>query len=142
MPVKEEKRPGTLNTLMRYAGGFKWLTIVGCTLSALAMAANMVPYVCIWLVARDLIAVAPNWAEAADIALYGWMAFGFAVLGIVLYFAGLVCTHLAAFRTAVNIRKQGMAHLMKTPLGYFDSHASGLLRRRIDGGPCGAIGWW
>ena len=133
MPVKEEKRPGTLSTLMRYAGSFKWLTIVGCTLSALAMAANMVPYVCIWLVARDLIAVAPNWAEAADIALYGWMAFGFAVLGIVLYFAGLMCTHLAAFRTAVNIRKQGMAHLMKTPLGYFDSHASGLLRRRIDG---------
>ena len=25
------------------------------------------------------------------------------------YFAGLMCTHLAAFRTAANIRKQGMA---------------------------------
>ena len=130
---KEGKKPGTLAVLMQYAGNFKWLTVVGCTLSALAMAANMVPYVCIWLVARDLIAVAPNWAQASDIALYGWMAFGFAVLGIVLYFAGLMCTHLAAFRTAANIRKQGMAHMMKTPLGYFDSHASGLLRRRIDG---------
>ena len=129
----KQEKPGTLSTLMRYAGGYKWLTVLGCVLSALAMVANMVPYVCIWLVARDLIAVAPDWGQATQIGVYGWAAFGFAVLGIVLYFAGLMCTHLAAFRTASNIRKEGMAHLMKTPLGYFDGHASGLLRRRVDG---------
>ena len=129
----KEKKPGTLSVLMRYAGGHKWLTVVGCVLSALAMVANMAPYVCIWLVARDLIAVAPDWGQATQIGVYGWAAFGFAAGGIVLYFMGLMCTHLAAFRTASNIRKQGMAHLMKTPLGYFDSHATGLLRRRVDG---------
>ncbi len=128
-----EKKEGTIGTLMRYAGSYKWLTIVGCVLSSLAMVANMIPYVCIWLVARDLIAVAPNWSQATQIGLYGWVAFGFAVAGILLYFVALMCTHIAAFRTASNIRKQGMAHLMKTPLGYFDSHATGLLRRRVDG---------
>ncbi len=61
------------------------------------------------------------------------MAFYFAVGGIAVYFAALMCTHLAAFRTAENIRKRGMAHLMKTPLGFFDSNASGLLRNRLDG---------
>ena len=61
------------------------------------------------------------------------MAFGFAVAGILVYFAALMCTHLAAFRTASNIRKQGMEHLMKTPLGFFDSNASGLIRNRLDG---------
>ena len=131
--MAREKKEGTVGTLMRYAGGHKWLTVVGCALSAIAMVANMVPYVCIWLVARDLIAVAPDWGQATQIGVYGWAAFGFAVLGIVLYFLGLMCTHLAAFRTASNIRKQGMAHLMNTPLGYFDNHASGLLRRRVDG---------
>ena len=53
--------------------------------------------------------------------------------GIIVYFAALMCTHLAAFRTATNIRKRCMEHLAKAPLGYFDTHASGLLRRRIDG---------
>ena len=43
-----------------------------------------------------------------------------------------MCTHLAAFRTAANIRKQGVAHVMKAPLGYFDSNASGLIRGRLD----------
>ena len=97
------------------------------------MVLGMAPYICVWLVAQDLIAVAPNWTQAAGVARYGWMAFGFAVAGIVVYFAALMCTHLAAFRTASNIRKKGMAHLMKTPLGFFDSNASGLLRNRLDG---------
>jgi ATP-binding cassette subfamily B protein len=109
------------------------LTYVGCALSAVAMAITMLPYVCIWLVIRDLVAVAPQWQEATDIARYGWMAFGFAVGGIVVYFAALMCTHLAAFRTATNIRKRCLEHLAKAPLGYFDTHASGLLRRRVDG---------
>lgn len=119
--------------LLRFTGSYKGLTFLGLGLSAVAMVLGMLPYICIWLVARDLIAVAPNWTEAAGIARYGWMAFGFAVAGIVVYFAALMCTHLAAFRTASNIRKAGMKHLMKTPLGFFDSYASGLLRNRLDG---------
>ena len=119
--------------LLGYTGSYKGLTFLGLGLSAVAMVLGMLPYICIWLVARDLIAVAPNWTQVTGIARYGWMAFGFAVAGIVVYFAALMCTHLAAFRTASNIRKAGMAHLMKTPLGFFDSNASGLLRNRLDG---------
>ena len=129
----EEKKKGTIARLLDFAADRAGLTYVGCALSAVAMAINMVPYVCIWLVIRDLVAVAPNWGEATRIASYGWAAFGFAVAGIVVYFFALMCTHLAAFRTATNIRKRCMAHLAKAPLGYFDTHASGLLRRRIDG---------
>ena len=43
-----------------------------------------------------------------------------------------MCTHLAAFRTAANIRKRGVAHMMDAPLGYFDANASGLIRGRLD----------
>ena len=129
----KEKKENDLMVLLRYAGNYKGLTFLGLGLSAVAMVLGMVPYICIWLVARDLIAVAPDWKAASGIAGYGWMAFGFALAGIVIYFCALMCTHLAAFRTAANIRKQGMAHLMKTPLGFFDSNASGLLRNRLDG---------
>lgn len=128
-----EKSKGTVAQLLEFAGERRGLIVLGCVLSAVAMAVNMVPYVCIWLVIRDLVAVAPNWTAATDIAGYGWAAFGFAVAGIVVYFCALMCTHLAAFRTATNIRKRCMEHLSHAPLGYFDTHASGLLRRRIDG---------
>ena len=128
-----EKKQGDLSVLLGYAGERKSLTFLGLALSAIAMALSMVPYICIWLVVRDLVAAAPNWSAASSIANYGWMAFAFAVAGIAVYFVALMCTHLAAFRTASNIRKQGMAHLMNAPLGYFDNNASGLIRNRLDG---------
>ena len=129
----KEKKQSDVAVLLNYAGNYKGLTYLGLVLSAAAMILGMIPYICIWLVARDLIAVAPDWTRAVGISRYGWMAFGFAVASIAVYFASLMCTHLAAFRTATNIRKQGMAHLMKAPLGFFDSNASGLLRNRLDG---------
>ena len=130
---KKEKKQSELSVLLGYAGSYKGLTFLGLGLSAVAMILGMAPYVCIWLAARDLIDVAPAWTRAADVSKYGWLAFGFAVAGIAVYFAALMCTHLAAFRTASNIRKQGLAHLMKTPLGFFNANASGLLRNRLDG---------
>ena len=129
----KEKKQSDLAVLLGYAGSHKGLTFLGLGLSAVAMVLGMLPYICIWLVARDLIAVAPDWTQATGIARYGWMAFAFSFAGILVYFAALMCTHLAAFRTASNIRKAGMEHLMKTPLGFFDSNASGLLRNRLDG---------
>jgi len=133
MTENKQKKKGTLGKLMEYAGNYRPLTYIGMILSGLAMIMGMVPYICIWLVIRDLIAVAPNWTAAGEIGRYGWMAFGAAVLGIILYFIALMCTHLAAFRTASNIRKSCMSRLMQAPLGFFDNNASGYLRNRING---------
>ncbi len=132
--MDKEKKQNDISVLLDYAGSYKRLTFLGLFLSAIAMVMSMLPYILIWLAARDLIAAAPDWTKATGIATYGWTAFAFAFAGILIYFAALMCTHLAAFRTASNIRKRGMAHLMKTPLGFFDSNASGLLRNRLDGG--------
>lgn len=131
--MHKEKKKSPLSRLMEYTGNYRGLLYSGLFLSAISMVLGMAPYICIWLVIRDLISVAPNWTQATEIAQYGWMAFAFAVGGILIYFFALMCTHLAAFRTASNIRKRGMAHLMKTPLGFFDNNASGLLRNRLDG---------
>ena len=128
----KQKKKSDVAVLMDYAGSYKRLTLLGLVLSAVSMVLSMVPYICIWLAARDLIAVAPDWTEAGSVTRYGWMAFAAAVGGIVLYFAGLMCTHLAAFRTADNIRKRGAAHMLKAPLGFFDANASGLIRGRLD----------
>ena len=133
--MKEEKK-NDVAVLLKYAGNRRGLTFLGLALSAVSMLLSMAPYICIWLAARDLIKVAPEWTQAQNVSKYGWIAFAFAVGGIILYFAGLMCTHLAAFRTASNIRKQGVTHVMKAPLGFFDSNASGLIRGRLDAACC------
>lgn len=133
MAKGSKREGGGIGELLAYAGDRKFLTYLGMALSALSQLLSFGPYVCIWLVARDLIVVAPNWSEATGIAAYGWWAVGFALASIVLYFAGLMCTHLSAFRCASNIRKATSEHLLKLPLGYFDIHATGELRRIVDG---------
>ena len=121
----KQKKKSDVAALLDYAGSHRGLTFLGLALSAAAMLLSMAPYICIWLAARDLIEVAPDWTAAQSVTRYGWMAFATEVGGIALYFAGLMCTHLAAFRTAANIRKRGVAHVMEAPLGWFDANASG-----------------
>ena len=72
MAKESKKEGGGIGELLAYAGDRKFLTYLGMALSALSQLLSFGPYVCIWLVARDLIAVAPNWSEACDIAMYGW----------------------------------------------------------------------
>ena len=110
-PATPAPKRNDIAQLLDFAGGRKPLTYVGLALSAVSQLLGFVPYVCIWLVARDLIEVAPDWQAAQGIAAYGWWAIGGAIASIAAYFLALMCTHLAAFRAASNMRKQTTEHL-------------------------------
>ena len=69
----KEKKQSDVAVLLKYAGSYKMLTFLGLGLSAAAMVLGMAPYICIWLVARDLISSAPDWTGAQGIARYGWI---------------------------------------------------------------------
>ncbi|HJC24791.1 MAG TPA: ABC transporter ATP-binding protein/permease [Candidatus Eisenbergiella merdavium] len=128
-------KESSLKKILGYAGSHRYLTITGCVLSGVAAVLGLVPYICVWAAARDVLAVFPKLpaAEGAGgLVKWGWLAVFFAAANIVLYFAALMCTHLAAFRTAKNIRKAGMAHVMELPLGFFSGNQSGRLRKLID----------
>lgn len=119
--------------LLDFAGSRKNLGIFGCVLAGVNGIFVVMPLVCVWFVLRDLVAVAPDWGAAEGLAFWGWLAFAFSAAGLFVYLAALMCTHMAAFRTAANMRKQMLEHLARVPLGYFDAHASGQVRRVVDG---------
>lgn len=122
-----------VRALLRFAGPRRKLAYAGTILAALNGVLTVVSLVLVWFVLRDFVAVAPHWDQAADATLWAWLAFGAALLGLAVYFGALMLTHTAAFRVAANMRKQCLAHVARVPLGYFDAHASGHLRRVIDG---------
>ena len=128
----QEKKQHSLSRLMALAGGHRKLTVLGCILSGVSAVLTMLPFVCIWFVARQVLAVMPDLTRAYGLARYGWMALGFALAGLVVYFAALMCTHLAAFRTARNMRIQAVERLVDLPLGFFTANQSGRLRKLID----------
>lgn len=132
--LMDKQRNGELSSMFEYAGNYHALTVLGCVLSGISTILSMLPFVCIWLVVRDLLGAftAGDISLATESAHYAWMAAGFSAASIFVYFIALNCTHLAAFRTATNMRKKAVHHIVTLPLGYFSQNASGRLRKIID----------
>ena len=128
----KQKKQSSLARILGYAGGHRNLTLLGCILSALSAVLGLIPYVCVWLAARDVLETWPALTGVSGSARWGWTAVWTAVISIALYFAALMSTHIAAFRTARNIRHAAMAHVLKLPLGFFTGSQSGRLRKLID----------
>lgn len=132
--VKQAKqaKQSNLSRLLQYAEGHKRLTVLGCTLSGTAAVLGLVPYVCVWLAAREVLSGYPAVPPVHALTRWGWMAVWFAAGNIAVYFAALMCTHVAAFRAARNMRHAGVAHVLELPLGFFTGNQSGRLRKIID----------
>lgn len=126
------KKQSNAARLLGFAGRYRTLTVLGCVLSGIAAVVGLVPYVCVWLVARDALEAYPQVETARGLVRWGWLAVAFAVANIVIYFAALMCTHIAAFRTARNMRHAGVAHILELPLGFFSRDQTGRLRKVID----------
>ena len=100
-------------------------------LSALSALAGMLPYILIWLIVRELLEHGEI-TSSGNVVTYAWWAAGMAVASIVLYFAALMSSHLAAFRVESNLRKEAMRQIVRMPLGFFDINTSGRIRKIID----------
>ena len=109
-----------------------YLTYASLLLSAVSAALSVVPYYYIWLILDEVLAAYPDLGDATGIVHNGWMAVGFTVLSVALYIAALMCSHLAAFRIAKNMKKRALAHVMTLPPGAFDMMGSGKVRRIIN----------
>ena len=64
---KEETKQSDLSRLMGYAGNYRYFTYASWVLSAVSALVALVPFVYIWKVLRDVLAAAPNYAQAVNI---------------------------------------------------------------------------
>ena len=129
-----KKKNAELSQMFKFAGNRHWLTIAGCVLAGISTVLSMIPFVCIWFVVRDIVNAMIQGDQSLAIASGhdAWLAVAFSLVSIFLYFLALCCSHLAAFRTATNMKKEAMHHIVMLPLGYFSQNASGRLRKIID----------
>ena len=121
----------TLKKLQQYMGNRKTLLPVSMALSALSALAGMLPYILIWFIVRELLTPGET-IVSSNIEIYAWWAAGLAVGSVILYFAALMASHLAAFRVESNLRREAMCKIVHMPLGFFDYNTSGRIRKIID----------
>ena len=126
------KKQSNLSRLLTIAGSYRYLTYASWILSAISALIALVPYYFIWQVMREVLEVAPDFSRAQNLIYNGWMAVMFAVIAVLVYIAGLMCSHLGAFRIATNLRLQSMNHIVKLPLGFAEHFGSGKLRKIVN----------
>lgn len=127
----KQKKKKSFSVLMHYAGENKYFTYASLILAGISAFVALIPFYKIWQIIKEILDVRPNFSDAVNISRYGWEAVGFALLGMIIYIAALMCSHKAAFRVQANMRISMMNHIMKLPLGYVDSEGTGKIRKIV-----------
>lgn len=126
------KKQSNLQRLLGYAGRHRYLTFASWVLSAVSALLALVPYWYIWRIIREVLEAAPDFGRAQGLVHNGWMAVLFAVIAVLVYIAGLMCSHLGAFRIATNLRLAVLEHIVRLPLGAAEAFGSGRLRKIVN----------
>ena len=132
MAKKKETKQSPMQRLFVYAGKYKYLTIASWIFAAISAFVALVPFYFIWRIIKEVLYVAPNYADAENLSAYGWSAVGFAILSMLIYIGALICSHLSAFRVQANIRVGLMKHILTLPLGFMDEEGSGKVRKVVN----------
>ena len=131
--MQKKKNTFILRRFIPYMGKKKILLPLALILSGISTALNILPFVLVWYIVRDILS-SPQSIENLNVSSYAWLAFASAIGGLVIYFAGLMCSHLAAFRVEVGMQKVGMEKILSMPLGFFDNYSSGKIRKIVNDG--------
>ncbi|OED30410.1 ABC transporter ATP-binding protein [Methanosphaera sp. WGK6] len=120
----------TLSQLLKYSGKKKYLTILGCTLSGISAILTLTPIIYISTIITILLTQTnPPTQELYSNAITALILM---ITGMIIYFIGLMCTHYSAFENEKNMKDALVKHVLNLPLGYFDTHTSGYLRKNIE----------
>lgn len=130
--MAEQKISKPTKRLFEYADNYKYLTIASWVLATVSAFIALVPFYYIWRLIKEVIRVSPDFDRAQNLSAYGWCAVGSAVLAMLIYMGGLICSHLAAFHVQATMRSRLMRHIMSLPLGSMDEDGSGKVRKIIN----------
>lgn len=119
---------------MTYAGPHKYTIFFSWVFSALSAVVSFAPYICIYLICRELLASWPDLAAVPHDTVmdYGWTAVKATALSFGLYGGGLMLSHIAAFNLIGSVRTRMIRRLEKLPLGFHLEHPSGGLRKVLE----------
>ena len=128
-----KQKSGGIRRLMEFTGKHRGLLTVARILSGISSVFILGPFLCVYFAARDLVGVFAGTAlSTAGLVRWGILALVLELIGLALYFAALLCSHVVAFHTEKNLKMAVLKHLAKMPMGYFDANPSGKLRKIID----------
>ncbi|MFT3983701.1 MAG: ABC transporter ATP-binding protein [Lachnospiraceae bacterium] len=132
--MASKKPKSGITRIFELAAKHRSLLAMSGVLAALAAVASFVPYIAVYLIIRDIIAIYPNYSalHAGTVKGYSLLAVAGIAADAVLFLASSLCAHIAAFGTQYGLKSAFTKHLAKIPLGYHLTIGSGRFRKVID----------
>ena len=132
--MKQTKTKQGLPRLLEIAGQKKGLLLLAGLLSAGSAVCMLVPYWAVYEVLKELLTHGGNPAasDGAVMIRWGWIAFGGLAGGLVLLYAALMSSHVAAFRILYGLRVRLSEHIGRLPLGYLNNTSTGAIKKTMD----------
>ena len=132
--MKQKKKKEGLARLFEIAGQKKGLLVMAGLLSAGSAICMLVPYWSVYEILRELLEHGgdPGSADGAAMVRWGWIALGGLAAGLVLLYASLMSSHVAAFRILYGLRVRVSEHIGKLPLGYLNNTSTGAIKKTME----------
>lgn len=132
--MNQTKKKEGLSRLFEIAGQKKGLLVMAGVLSAGSAVCMLVPYWAVYEVLKELLTHGGNPAasDGSSMIRWGWIAFGGLVGGLVLLYAALMSSHIAAFRILYGLRVRLSEHIGRLPLGYLNNTSTGAIKKTMD----------
>ena len=94
----------------------------------------LVPYLSVYQVANELLQNAGNisQADSGHMIRWGWIAFAGLTGGLLLLYASLMASHVAAFRILYGLRIKLAEHIGRLPLGYLNGTSTGAIKKTME----------
>ena len=130
---KSKKKEG-LSRLFEIAGQKKGLLALAGVLSAGSAVCMLVPYWAVYEILKELFLHGGNpvASDGTGMMHWGWIAFGGLVGGLVLLYAALMSSHVAAFRILYGLRVRLSEYIGKLPLGYLSNTSTGAIKKTME----------
>lgn len=133
-----------MNSLIKrfkpYMGNKGYLLTLAQILSALSAVINVLPYIFIWLIVRQILINGAG-LKIEDVYLKVILVLVFSLLGLISYFLTLLLSHLAAFRVESEMQNISIKRIFGMPLGFFSKAQSGKTRKIINDGAASSHGF-
>ncbi|SFA97094.1 ATP-binding cassette, subfamily B [Acetitomaculum ruminis DSM 5522] len=128
-----KKQDNLIPHMLSFAGDKGFLLKVSQFLSAISAIFILLPFIFVYFAASKIVdAFIGTYLDSGELLKWGILALVTELVGLLLYFGALLCSHTAAFNLEKNLKMEALKHLSKMPLGYFEQNPSGKLRKIID----------
>ncbi|BAH08349.1 ABC transporter ATP-binding protein [Clostridium kluyveri] len=128
------KKKTGVSRLLEIAGEKRGLLTWSAILSSISALCMLIPYLSIYFILKELLqnAATPYLIDKIEVIHWGFIALLGLLGGLIMMYAGGMCSHIAAYRILYGLRIKLSDHIGNLSLGYLNQNSTGKIKKNLE----------